>query len=303
MSRRHLLLGLFVIAAAALLFVPLRIPPTYAGRIIENAGHMPLFFIGTLFALSILRHDWEVAGARLYAYAGLIGAAASLASEVMQKAVHRDPSWEDVLADLVGIVCVLAVHAVVNRREKLTTATRAFAALVALACIAAYLFPIINMARAYLHRDAQFPVLAKFDSRIELSWIVGYGIRRGVYGGALEVEFVREVFPGFSFFEPVPDWRRYKTLVIDAENPETEYVLHLGVRVHDIGHGREFADRFNRKFDLGPAERRSLRVPLEDIHLAPRNRLMNMAQISDVTLFRTKEGGSQRLRLHSMWLE
>jgi hypothetical protein len=33
------------------------------GRIIENAGHMPLFFIGTLFALSILRHDWEVAGA------------------------------------------------------------------------------------------------------------------------------------------------------------------------------------------------------------------------------------------------
>jgi hypothetical protein len=174
---------------------------------------------------------------------------------------------------------------------------------VALGCIAAYLFPIINMARAYLHRDAQFPVLAKFDSRIELSWIVGYGIRRDVYGGALEVEFVRQVFPGFSFFEPVPDWRRYKTLANRRGESGDRICAAPGRAGHDVGHGREFADRFNRKFDLGPGERRSLRIPLEEIHLAPRNRLMNMAQISDVTLFRTKEGGSQRLRLHSMWLE
>jgi hypothetical protein len=27
----------------------------------------------------------------------------------------------------------------------------------------------------------------------------------------------------------VPDWRRYKTLVIDAENPEAADVLHLGI--------------------------------------------------------------------------
>ncbi len=192
MSRRYLLLGLFVITAAALLFVPLPIPPTYAGRIIENAGHMPLFFIGTLFILSILRHDWELAGVRLYAYAGLVGAAASVASEVMQKSVRRDASWDDVLADFVGVICALAVHAVFSRREKLTTATRAIALVIALGCIAAYLAPIINMVRAYLHRDAQFPVLAKFDSRIELSWIVGYGIRRDVIAGVLEVEFVRD---------------------------------------------------------------------------------------------------------------
>ena len=303
MSPRYLLLGLFVLAAAALLYMPLPIPPTHAGRIIENAGHMPLFFIGTLFALSILRHHWELAGARLYAYSGLIGAAASVASELLQKAVHRDPSWEDVLIDLLGVVCALAVHAVVDRREKLTTATRATSALVALFCIAAYLYPIINMARAYLHRDGQFPVLASFDSRVELLLMQRYGVNCDVISGVLEVEFVRRVFPGFTFKEPVPDWRRYKTLVIDAENPEAEYVLHLGVRVHDAGHGSEYSDRFNRKFDVGPGERRSLRIPLDDIHRAPRNRLMNMAQISDVTLFRTKEDGSQRLRLHGIRLE
>lgn len=291
-----------MLAAATLLFVPLPVPPTYAGRTIEDAGHLPLFFIATWFILSILSYDWEMSGVRLYGYAGLIGVAAGFASEVMQKPLRRDASWEDVLSDTVGVICALAVHAAVSRREKLTPAARAAAILIALGCLAAYVTPIITMVRAYAHRNSQFPVLAKFDSRIELKWIVGYGIRRDVMADALEVEFVRRVFPGFSFYEPVPDWQRYKTLVIDAENPD-EYVLHLGVRINDIGHDRSYSDRFNVVFDVEPGARRDLRIPLEDIHRAPRNRLMNMTQISDVTLFRTKEQGSQRLRLHSIRLE
>ncbi len=177
---------------------------------------------------------------------------AGAVSELMQKPLRRDASWEDVLADAVGVVCALAVHAAVSRREKLSGAARATAALIALGCIAAYVAPIVSMVRAYVHRNAQFPVLASFNSRVELAWIVGYGIRRDVIADVLEVEFVRKVFPGFSFYEPVPDWRKYKTLIIDAENPEQEQVLHLGVRVHDIEHNREYADRFNRMFDLGP---------------------------------------------------
>jgi hypothetical protein len=264
---------------------------------------MPLFFMGTWFILSILRHEFEFSGAKLYAYAALIGVGAGFVSELMQKPLRRDASWEDVLTDAVGVVCALAIHAALSRRVKLTTAARAAAVLIALGCIAAYVAPIINMVRAYVHRNSQFPVLASFDSRIELAWIVRYGIRCDVIAGVLEVEFARQVFPGFSFYEPVRDWRRYRTLVIDAENPESVEILHLGVRVHDSAHNREYVDRFNRIFDLAPGERRSLRIPLEDVHLAPRNRLMNMKQISDVTLFRTKDGGSQRLRLHGMRLE
>ena len=303
MSRRLILLVLFVLAAATLLFVPLPIPPSYAGRTIENAGHMPLFLVGTLSILSLMRHEWDLEGARLYVYAGLIGAAASVGSELLQWPLRRDASWEDVFADCVGVVCAIAAHAAVTRREKLNGAARATAALIALGCIAAYVAPIVSMVRDYVHRNSQFPVLASFDSRVELSWIVGYGVRRDVIAGVLEVEFVRRVFPGFTFYEPVADWRNYKTLIIDAENPEQEQVLHLGLRVHDAGHDRTYADRFNSRFDIGPGERRSLRIPLDDIYRAPRNRLMNMAQISDVTLFRTKEDGSQRLRLHSMRLE
>jgi hypothetical protein len=303
-SRRLWFLIFFVLVASALLFVPLPIPASYAGRTIENAGHMPLFLLGTLFVIGILRHDYQFEGARLYALAGLVGAGAGLLSEVIQRPLRRDASWGDVFEDVVGVVCALAIHAALDRRNRLRGTGRGFAVAVALLCFALYLMPMVNMARAYMHRSRHFPVLASFDSSAQQYWIVGYGVRREIRDGALDVEFESEKFPGVSFFEPAPDWSRFKTLAIDVENPEDE-MLHLGVRVHDEGRhrGRRFVDRFNRNFELAAGERRILRIPLDEIRRGPRDRLMNMAQISDVTLFRSREAGARRVRLHQMRLE
>jgi len=293
-----------VLVASGLLFVPLPIPASYAGRTIENAGHMPLFLLGTLFVIGILRHDFKLEGARLYAYAGLIGAGAGLLSEVIQRPLRRDASWGDVFEDVVGVVCALAIHAAIDRRNRLQGVARGLAVAVALLCLALYVTPMVNMTRAYMHRSKHFPVIASFDSSAQQFWIVGYGVRRQIHEGALDVEFESQKFPGFSFFEPVPDWSRFKTLVVDVENPDCE-VLHLGVRVHDAGRhrGRRFVDRFNRNFEIAAGERRVIRIPLEDIRRGPRDRLMNLAKISDVTLFRSREAGARHVRLHQMRLE
>jgi len=114
-SRRLILFSLFMIIAAVLLLMPLPIPPTYAGQTIENAGHTPLFAIGTLFVMLALRHDFHVDGVRRYVFAGAIGVAAGLVSEAIQQPFHRDASWEDVFADTVGVVLALAVVACVDR--------------------------------------------------------------------------------------------------------------------------------------------------------------------------------------------
>jgi hypothetical protein len=303
-SRRLLLLVLFIIVASALLFVPLPMPGSYAGRTIENAGHMPLFLFGTLFVIAVLRHDFKLAGARLYAIAGLIGVAAGFVSEAIQKPLRRDASWEDAFEDVVGVVCALALHAALSRPNRLKVMARVLLLSVALVCLVVYVTPIVNMTRAYMHRSKHFPVLATFDSRAQLFWIVGYGINREIHDGALDVTFERDRFPGFSFFEPEPDWSRFKTLVIDVENPDAE-MLHLGVRVHDAGRhrGRRFIDRFNRNFEIPAGARRVLAISLEDIRRGPRDRLMNMAQISDVTLFMNRQEGARHLRLHQMRLE
>jgi hypothetical protein len=299
-QRRLLYLLMLLVFAGALLFMQLPIPPTYAGRTIENAGHTPLFFLITLGVLLVLRDHPRFTGARLYAMAGLAGGGAGFLSEVIQRPLRRDASWEDVFADAVGAVLALGVYALLDRR--IHRGYRALGMVVALACIAIYVAPIANMARAYLHRNGQFPVLANFQSRLELYWTMNIGVRREISDDTLKVNFVAEGFPGLSFHEPVPDWRPYKSLVIEVENP-ADAPLDLGVRVHDRKHNRQFADRFNRHFSLAAGERRTLRIDLDDLRTAPRGRLMDMQQISDITLFRGAPTGSRQVWVHAMRLE
>jgi hypothetical protein len=301
-SRRLLYLIALFGLAGVLLFVPMPFTPTYATRTIENAGHTPLFFLVTMGLLFVLRGDVRFAGARLYAVAGLVGIGAGFLSEVIQKPLARDASWEDVIADVLGVILALGVYALFDRRSHLNRWHR-FAALVAvISCIAIFVMPIVRMTRAYVHRNGQFPVLADFHSRIELYWTVSIGVHREIVDDALEVNFGAQEFPGVSFHEPVPDWRRFKTLAIDVENPAAE-PLSLVVRVHDRRHKRMFNDRFNRNFAMAANERRTLRIPLEDIRRAPRGRLMDMARISDITLFKGVPEGSLKVRIYTVRLE
>jgi len=301
-TRRLLYLLILFVFAAVLLFAPLPIAPTYAGRTLEDAGHTPLFFLVTIGVLFALRDHPRLQGARLYVFAGLFGALMGLLSEVIQRPLARDASWEDVLADVVGAILALAVYALFDRRTRHSAWQRFGALAVALSCVAIFLTPIVRMARAYVHRNGQFPVIADFHSRIELYWTMSIGVNRKIVDDALEVELVADEFPGVSFHEPVPDWRKYRTLVIDVENAEA-VPLPLGVRVHDRRHKRNFNDRFNRGYELGAGERRTLRIALDDIQHGPRQRLMDMAHISDITLFRTRNSGSRRLRVYSIRLE
>jgi hypothetical protein len=302
MTRRLLYLLLLFVFAGLLLFLPLPITPTYFGRTIENAGHSPLFFLLTLGLMFAMRDHPRFQGVRLYALGGLVGASAGFFSEVIQRPLARDASWEDVTADTIGVVLALAVYALFDRRAQLRTWQRLGALAVALSCVAIFLTPIVRMARAYVHRNGQFPVIADFHSRIELYWTLSLGVNREIVGDALEVDLFADAFPGVSFHEPVPDWRKYRTLIIDVENPAAE-PLHLGVRVHDTRHKHTFSDRFNSHYELAPGERRTLRIALEDIRHGPRRRLMDMAHISDITLFRSENSGSRHLRVYSLRLE
>lgn len=302
MTRRLLYLLILFVVAGLLLFLPLPIAPTYAGRTLEDAGHTPLFFLVTLSVIFAMRDHPRFAGVRLYALAGFVGVGTGLLSELIQKPLARDASWEDAAADAVGAVLALALYALFDPRTKLRGWQRLSALAIAVSCIAIFFAPIVRMTRAYVHRNGQFPVIADFHSRIELYWTLSIGVNREIVDDALEVDLAADVFPGVSFFEPVPDWRAYRTLIIDVSNPDTE-PLTLGVRVHDGKHRNAFNDRFNTHFDVAPSERRTLRIPLEDIRKGPRQRFMDMAHISDITLFRRGKPGSRHLRIYSVRLE
>ncbi len=304
MIRRLIYLLVLLAVAGALLFLPLPIPPTFAGRTIENAGHLPLFLVLTLGIVWVLRGDERFTGWRLYVTAAAIGIGLGFMSEVIQRPLKRDASWEDVGADAIGTLCALAVYFLFDRRTPWRRWHRVVALLVASVCLAIYITPIVNMVRAYLYRNGQFPVLASFDERLEMYWTRSVGATREFVDHSLEVEFLAEKTSGVEFYEPVADWRKYKTMVLDVENPASQ-PLALGLYVFDERHKRhfEFTDRFNRSFQLAPGERRTLRINLEDIARGPRDRPMDLGQVSNVSLYRDANTGSRRLRIHILRLE
>jgi len=301
-SHRLLILIALLAVVATLLFMQLPVPPTYAGRTIENAGHMPVFFLVTIGLLVVLRHDFKLDGARLYAVAFLIGTALGFITEVIQQPLARDASWEDVFSDMLGAACAVSVYLLFHRRAKLPRTTWVCALLVALGCVAWYVTPLVRMSVAYVHRNAQFPMLADFSSAMDESWIVDFGTEHSLDRGALAVGFARGRWPGVSLREPFPDWSAYRTLLIDVENPDT-VKLGLTVRVHDRGHWRDYSDRFNRHFELAAGERRTLRIALAEVARAPKGRVMDMRQVADLTLLRDSPHGSQRLRIYTLRLE
>ncbi len=201
--------------------------------------------------------------------------------------------------------CALAVYALFDRRRSCGARASRRLLIVAAAPASRYTStPIVSMVRAYLHRNGQFPVLGefRFAHRAVLD-------RELSASGATSSttcsrwNSTRTSFPGLSFHEPVPDWRRYKILVDRRRESRQPRCCISACACTTAGTTAMYTDRFNRTFRARPGERRSLRIPLDDIRHGPRNRLMNMTQISDVTLFRTTAPGSQRLRLHSMRLE
>jgi hypothetical protein len=297
-----IVLALLLPLIGALLLVDWRFPPTEWWRAIENFGHVPMFAVltGVLFALG--RAIRPLTPRRNYIYAGAAALFLGAATEVAQLYVGRDASWGDLSSDVLGIGIALAICALVDGRMRFLAVMRFGLLVVAVGMTSYAALPVIEMLRAYAHRNAQFPVLAQFEDERELFWTRSVGSRRTIKNGSMHVELRGEPYPGVSWFEPVPDWRGYRWLVLEISNPN-DSALEITVRVHDSAHSWEFADRFNQPFVFAPQERRTLRIDLEDVRHAPLGRAMDMEMISDVSIFRSGPKGPAAIVIHALRLE
>jgi hypothetical protein len=59
------------------------------------------------------------------------------------------------------------------------------------------------------------------------------------------------------------------------------------VRVHDRLHNLAHDDRYNRTFELPARSSQTLRIPLEEIRLAPQGRQMDMTAIRGIIVFQS----------------
>ena len=233
---------------------------------------------------------------------------AGFAVEALQFFVRgRSAGLGDLGRDLVGIVLALAFFPWPQaERRTLLRSLRVLALLLLLCAVWPFLRAMQDEDRA--RRD--FPVLADFETRDELSrWyhanqfrLDDQLVRHGRYSARIQLSTAR--ISGVTLLHFPADWRGFRWLLFSVYNPLTR-PLELHCRLNDAQHRRArgpYSDRFNTKFNLQPGWN-DLRISLDEAAAAPKGRRMNMAHIAGFGLFVVQQQEAIALRLDNVRLE
>ncbi len=153
----------------------------------------------------------------------------------------------------------------------------------------------------------QFPLLSDFETGYEVDRWRSNGelrIEKGIarHGDrSLRVQMTTHKYSGVSLKYFQGDWREFSNLFFSVYLPEGES-LELNCRVHDSAHSNYYNDRFNRKYLLKHGWN-DIEVSLEDIKNAPRDRLLNLTDVENVTLFVMVQERERVIYLDFVYLE
>lgn len=313
---RHPIAALVLACALLVIVVFAPLPAATVGlRALHDFAHAPIFGCVALLLLYTARSyprldalgpGWQ------YVIAATGAVAFGALTELAQLPVGRDSSWFDVRSDALGAAAFLALFSAVDTRIR-RRGMGAVAMVLGIGLLIFHSLPAAYAALAYERRAAAFPILGDFTRRIDMFFVEPQHARvehiamspewaQEAGERTLQVRFGSLEFPGLNFHEPAPDWRGYRTLGLDITNP-TNLPLTLTLRVHDARHTHDFADRFNRSFDLAPRTRKVLRIPIAEIESAPHTRSMDLQHIAGVMLFRTGNPVAPQMDVSKLWLE
>jgi VanZ family protein len=289
-------------------------------RTVHNSAHAPIFGGIALLSLILIRARPRLAAlgpAKQYGLALAVAVLLGILTELVQILTGRDASFQDALHDTIGAVAVLGIFAVFDARLRSSArapTVRWVAAIVGVLALAIAATPVTRAAIKYQQRDHRFPVLADFTERFDRYFILQqwaelspsqmparWASRTGEQ--AMHVRLLEGPYPGLHFIEMPPDWSAYQTLALDLTNP-TSLDLRVVVRVHDAAHNNELNDRFNRVFDLPPATRQVIRIPLRDVAASPQGRELDLRQVAGMIVFQIgKPPRASELYFSRAWLE
>lgn len=291
-----LLAGLLV----AVVFSPQGGNNTLWMRTLHNFAHGPIFGCVALiliFGLRSVARFRDQSLVRQYLIAFALAVSLGLATEIVQRFTGRDASIEDLVTDLLGVAAALLLFAAFDPAHKTrASALRVSLVSAGLIVLGVLCWPLVLTAHAYVDRARAFPAIADFTQGFGLQfisarnadievvpmpsqWAAASGER------ALRVSLGSGTWPGIEIWEPSPDWTGYRDLTIELFNPHS-FELDLSMRVDDRHHTYKMKDRYNARIELPPLERTTIRIPLEDIESAPRDRKFDLERTARVLIFR-----------------
>ena len=285
-----------------------------------NAGHVALFGVFSLASLRCARALAKGRGVHPllpFALAFLITVGFSVLTEFLQYFSPRDADLGDFLRNLCGGMAALLLVLAFDREALRFQArgrplVRTMLVVVSMGLLVVSFMSVAVLTRAYLERSRAFPRICGFQSSWEKSF---YGVRdaklavtkwpKGINADPEDlagyITFLRSTYPGFKVKEMVPDWRDYDRLCFTVYS-ELRSPIELVLRLDDVHHDDQLADRFSRSLTIKPGINEIV-VPLAEVKAGPEDREMDMERIRSLVLFAIRPTRTFSLYIDSFRLE
>jgi VanZ family protein len=305
-----------------MLFLAIGRPPSDAlgWRMVFEIGHVPLFGLTGLLMVRLVHvlRGGKVAGAMDFLIALLATAVLSLIAEALQLfQPGRHANIGDAISNLTGAACFIAIAAALRPEPwRGLGPDGPVAARLVLAgaglVLALAVMPLAGVAWNYHQRAAAFPVVADLTQkwqrpflnvgRSELTSASAPPGWDGMSGKRVaRLTFLDAPWPGFTVREPYPDWSQYRALRFQVWS-ELEAPVEIVLRVDDGRRDRPHRDRFNASFIVTPGLN-DFTVSLETIASGPRDREMDLSDISQFILLSRRPNEPFELYFSPVWLE
>lgn len=294
---RNIIIGLTLIMSV-MLFISNPIDSSF--RLYQglwNTGHLFFFALLTWLFITLtplIERSWL----RILVVSLLFGLLLGGLIEVLQFIIGRYMEWQDLFTDMLGALLgfLMVLFSAPEERRSLN---RPVIVLLSIIVLLTAFYPVISIVRDDLRIEADFPVIANFESedvlaRWDNEYVGIFEINHQVYiegKSSAYIEFelsdeVDEYYPGVALEVIYPDWSAYKYLNISIHNDQNTN-LDVEVKVYDRLHrqtGYEYSDRFNHEVSLVSGWN-NLKINLQDILNAPQGRRMNVDDIAGFSVF------------------
>ncbi len=292
-NRDDIILIIGTTAVCVLLFGDFGKPASLIVAGILDFCHVPMF---ALIAAMVL---WWMGGGRwaglkagIYVECFLLILIFAILSETIQHFLpDRSFQLGDIASDMEGSSIFLMCAYLYKRN--LPSKKRLLITVVVITVAVASSLPLACTAAEEARAKKDFPLLASFETRTEMTrWSVEEG-RTSISGlhathgtHSLKVRLMPGLYPGIAMNHPLGNWRGYEVLEMDLF-VEGGRPLPVTVRINDARHNEAYEDRYNRTFTLEPGPNH-LKISLQEVERAPRGRLMDMGRISMICIFSYK---------------
>jgi len=261
-------------------------------REIFNLGHFPLFGMIAVGVILRLRKDQLENGWRVYCLAWTITLILTVLTECIQLFMpDRFFEFRDMVVNMSGATCFLIfAYPFPPNRHKVKKILWSI-------CVVYILWLTIPLAEAIIEqavRQQRFPEICSFETRLETSrWRANDAssilrskqhVTHGIY--SLRMDLAPGIYPGAQTGDLIRNWRGYEVLVFDTFL-EGSIPMKITLKITDITHNGSFSDRYNGRLVLHPGKNQ-FHIKLEEIKHAPKERMLDIEQISDITLFAYK---------------